>query len=47
MDHLIHRVSGHNAPLIGVIAIENTTQIVSCDAEGNMRVWDIKKFNCI
>lgn len=47
VDHLIHKVSGHSSPLIGVIAIKDTTQIASLDIEGNIRVWDVKKFNCI
>jgi len=27
--------------------IENTSQVVSLDSEGNLKIWDIKKFNCV
>jgi WD40 repeat protein len=30
-----------------VLVIENTSQVVSMDSDGNIKVWDIKKFNCV
>ena len=33
--------------MIGLLVIENTSQIVSLDSEGNLKIWDIKKFNCV
>ena len=29
------------------MVIENTSQIISLDSEGNLKIWDIKKFNCV
>jgi len=33
--------------LIGVLVIENLFQVISIDNEGIIKVWDVKKFNCI
>lgn len=29
------------------MVIENTSQIASLDSEGSLKIWDIKKFNCV
>ena len=47
LDHCIYKISGHSCPLVGVLVIENTSQVVSMDSDGNIKVWDIKKFNCV
>lgn len=46
-ENYIYKISGHSSPLIGLLVIENTSQIVSLDSEGNLKIWDIKKFNCV
>jgi len=47
IDKYIYKIVGHSSPLVGVIVIENTTQLVSLDSDGYVKVWDIKKFNCV
>ncbi len=44
IDNLVYKITGHSSPLLGVKVIDGTTQVVSCDNEGNVRVTDIKKF---
>jgi hypothetical protein len=33
--------------LVGVVVIEGTSQVVSLDSEGVVKIWDTKKFNCV
>ena len=47
LDNYIYKISGHSSPLIGVLVIENTSQVVSLDSDGYVKIWDIKKFNCV
>ena len=46
-ENYIYKITGHSSPLIGLLVIENTSQVVSLDSEGNLKIWDIKKFNCV
>ena len=43
----IYRIQGHAYPLVGVEVIEGTNQIASVDTDGVVKIWDIRKFNCI
>ncbi|EGR33574.1 hypothetical protein IMG5_048910 [Ichthyophthirius multifiliis] len=45
IDNLIYKISGHSSPLLVVKVIEGTSQIVSLDSDGNVRITDIKKFS--
>ncbi|CAK75155.1 unnamed protein product (macronuclear) [Paramecium tetraurelia] len=47
IESLIFKIQGHSSPVIGVLVIEGTSQIVSLDQEGIVKVWDTKKFNCV
>jgi hypothetical protein len=47
IDNLIYKISGHNCPILGVHVIEGTSQVISLDQDGNVRVTDIKKFNLV
>ncbi|CAD8044697.1 unnamed protein product [Paramecium primaurelia] len=47
IESLIFKIQGHSSPVIGVVVIEGTSQIVSLDQEGSVKVWDTKKFNCV
>ncbi len=47
IDKYIYKIVGHASPLIGVTVIENTSQLVSLDSDGYVKVWDVKKFNCV
>ncbi|KAF4659096.1 hypothetical protein FOL47_007716 [Perkinsus chesapeaki] len=44
----VQRLRGHRAPLtaVGVLA-GNTFFVVTCDTWGEMRVWDLKKSECV
>ncbi|KAL4503262.1 hypothetical protein ABPG72_000868 [Tetrahymena utriculariae] len=45
IDNLIYKISGHSSPLLGVKVIEGTSQVITLDSDGNVRVTDIKKFS--
>lgn len=45
IDNLIYKISGHSSPLLSVKVIEGTSQVITLDSEGNVRVTDIKKFS--
>ena len=47
IDNLIYKISGHTSPLLGVDVIDGTSQVISLDQDGNVRVTDIKKFNIV
>ena len=42
VERLILRLHGHNAPLVGVEMVPNTPQIVTGDASGVVKIWDIR-----
>ena len=47
VERLILRLHGHNAPLVGVEMVPNTPQIVTGDASGVVKIWDIRTFTCM
>jgi WD40 repeat protein len=44
---LVYRLKGHHASLIGCQCIENSPEIITADAEGIFKLWDIRTFNCV
>jgi WD40 repeat protein len=47
VNHLILRLNGHTSSLCGVVIIPDTPQIITADAEGVFKVWDIRNFSCM
>ena len=47
VERLILRLHGHNAPIVGVEMVPDTPQIVTGDASGIIKVWDIRTFTCM
>jgi WD40 repeat protein len=47
VERLILRLHGHTAPLVGVEMVPNTPQIVTGDASGVVKIWDIRTFTCM
>ena len=47
IDNLIYKITGHSSPLIGVQVIDGTSQVISLDSEGGVKIWDTKKFICV
>lgn len=45
IDSLIYKITGHSSPLLTVRVIEGTSQVITLDSDGVVKVTDIKKFN--
>jgi len=45
IDSLIYKITGHSSPLQTVRVIEGTSQVITLDSDGVVKVTDIKKFN--
>ena len=43
----IERLKGHEAPLVGVCCPVNTTNIVSCDNKGVIKIWNLRDYSCL
>ena len=37
---LLYTLHGHNAPLVGIISVPGTTEIITGDQAGNFKLWD-------
>lgn len=44
---ILHTLPGHKHPLIGAQCIPDSTQIVTADCSGLVKVWDIRNFSCL
>ena len=44
---LVYKLKGHHASLIGVECIKGTDEIVTADADGVFKLWDIRSFKCM
>lgn len=38
---------GHHASLLGSICVEDSPEIITCDVDGTLKLWDIRNFQCI
>ncbi|CDW75345.1 ef hand family protein [Stylonychia lemnae] len=47
IDNPVFKVQAHNAPIVCVFAIDHTPQLISSDADGICKVWDIRTFECV
>ncbi|XXQ36767.1 EF-hand domain-containing protein [Plasmodiophora brassicae] len=45
-SHLMCKLTGHVAPLVDVQFVSGTPQIVTADADGVVKVWDARNFQC-
>lgn len=44
----IHIIHGHNASIVGIEVLGTTSnQVVSADAEGVMKTWDLSNYSCL
>lgn len=41
------RLKGHNASLIGCVAIDGSSEIITGDTNGIFKLWDVRTFSCI
>eukprot|EP01065_Artemidia_motanka_P014585 TRINITY_DN18474_c0_g1_i2.p1 TRINITY_DN18474_c0_g1~~TRINITY_DN18474_c0_g1_i2.p1 ORF type:complete len:1317 (+),score=332.54 TRINITY_DN18474_c0_g1_i2:97-4047(+) len=37
----------HQGPLMGLFPVENTPQIITADARGMVKIWDMRNFQCV
>jgi len=44
---LVYKLKGHHASLIGVHCVEGTDEIITADADGVFKLWDVRNFNCL
>jgi WD40 repeat protein len=47
VNSLVYKLKGHTASLIGCQAIESSPEIVTADANGVFKLWDIRTFQCV
>lgn len=47
IDQPVYKIQAHNAPIVCIKAIQSTPQLVSCDSDGIVKVWDIRTFKCV
>lgn len=47
LDNPVFKINSHTSQLVGVKFVEGTFHFVSFDALGIIKVWDIRKFDCI
>eukprot|EP00743_Colponemidia_sp_Colp-15_P008893 GILK01009703.1.p1 GENE.GILK01009703.1~~GILK01009703.1.p1 ORF type:complete len:1022 (-),score=193.31 GILK01009703.1:203-2842(-) len=47
VEKLNFRLHGHNAPLVSVQCPPGTTQIITADVQGFVKIWDIRTFACM
>lgn len=45
--NLVYRLKGHHASLTGVVAVEDTPEIITGDITGVFKLWDIRNFSCV
>jgi len=41
IDTPVYKVQAHNAPIVTLQAIDLTPQLISCDSDGMIKVWDM------
>jgi len=46
-DRLVLKLVGHAAPLVAIHVIPHSPEVISADAEGWIRVWDMRNFQCV
>eukprot|EP00736_Rhodelphis_marinus_P002551 Rmarinus@m.8401 len=44
---VLHRLKGHEKPLVGVETVDTTPEIITADAGGVIKIWDIRTFGCL
>jgi len=47
IDSPVYKVKAHAAPIVCINIIEHTPQLLSSDADGVVKVWDIRTFEMI
>lgn len=45
--NLVYKLKGHHASLTGVVAVEDTPEIITGDITGVFKLWDIRNFSCV
>ena len=44
---LVYKLKGHHASLIGVECVKGKDEIITADADGIFKLWDIRNFKCV
>jgi WD40 repeat protein len=44
---VIFKLKGHKTSLVGIDSIEGTNQVVTADADGVYKIWDLRNFQCV
>eukprot|EP01041_Mallomonas_annulata_P000978 gene978-1912_t len=47
VNSLVFRLKGHHASLVGCQCVENSSEVITADAFGVFKVWDIRNFVCV
>eukprot|EP00667_Euglena_gracilis_P000513 EG_transcript_513 len=43
----VHRIRGHDKPLVGVQVVPGAGRAITCDVAGRAMVWDLRNFACL
>jgi WD40 repeat protein len=47
VEGLVYRLKGHQHTLVGCHAVEDKPELVTADASGTFKLWDVRNFNCV
>ena len=47
VNTIVYRLKGHHQSLVGCQAVEGTPEIITADASGVIKLWDIRNFQCV
>jgi len=44
---LLYKLKGHRAALVGCETVEGSPELITADASGLFKLWDLRKFECV
>jgi WD40 repeat protein len=47
VNNLVFKLKGHHASLVGCQSVEDTPEVITADASGVFKLWDVRTFQCV
>jgi WD40 repeat protein len=47
VGHLVFKLKGHHASLVGCQSVDATPEVITADASGVFKLWDVRTFQCV
>lgn len=47
VNMMLHRLVGHSAPVTAVQGLDSRPEIVTGDANGVVKIWDLRTYKCV